>query len=224
MRRVNTQSTRHFYLRRRAIISALVPLVAWLLVACGSPSSIVGVEQSGGAVGPQEIKDATIVLRFDPGSIWSNDADPVRGECVASTAVRGTYRCDLAEGGAAEPCFALSGVRLGCGPNPVAGTYDLVVSPTNTLAQVPAPPPDQLEPFFVELDGDVRTCRARTGAEPVIIGGVAATYDCDAPYAFLLGFEKSAPTWEAALYTLDPATGSSPSGKVPMRVLRAWVP
>ena len=75
--------------------------------------------------------------------------------------------------------------------------------------------------FFVQLR-DGPTCAIRTGPEPVIVGGAAATFDCDAPYTYLTTLDKSGPTWRAMLSTLDPATGAA-SGTL-MEVARAWVP
>jgi len=198
-------------------------LVALAGTAC-SGATVTGVERSGegGATGPQQIEGATEVLKFDPATIHVGDRQPVGGTCAASAAVAGAYRCDLEGGGTAEPCFAV-GAQLICSPDPVAGTYATLVAGGSPLPTVAPPPPDRQVHFFVELEGG-RTCALRTGPEPVIIGGITALYECNEPYTYLLGFEKSAPTWEAALYTLDPATGASPSGKVPVNVVRAWVP
>lgn len=196
-----------------------------LLAACSSGTTVDRVEQSGegGAIGPQMIEGATEVIKFDPAIIPLGDGQPVAGTCEGSTIVGGSYRCDLEAGGAAEPCFPAGGGRLLCSPDPVALTYDTLVGPTGTLPQAPPPAPDRATQFFIELETGM-TCVIRTGPEPVIIAGITALYDCNEPYTFLLGFEKSAPTWEAALYTIDPATGESPSGKVPTNVKRAWVP
>lgn len=205
----------------------LLIVLGLLATACGRGATVIGINQSGeggGAVGPQEITNATEVLKFDPATIPLTGRDPVPGSCRPLDAVPGTYACLLASGETTAPCFALSGERLMCRPDPVARSYQTLVRPDAPLPAIAPPPPDQATEFFVELEGDPRTCAIRTGIEPVIIGGVAATFDCDAPYTYLLGFEKSAPTWEAARYTLDPATGQSPSGKVPVNVVRAWIP
>lgn len=202
-------------------------LFGLLAAACGGDVTVLGVDVSGeggGVVGPQEIPNATEVLKFDPTTIPLTGRDPVAGDCRPLAAVPGTYGCVLDSGDTAAPCFALSGERLMCRPNPVTRSYETLVRPIAPLPAVAPPSPDQATEFFVELEGDVRSCMVRTGIEPVIIGGVAATFDCETPYTYLLGFEKSAPTWEAALYTLDPATGESPSGKVPTNVVRAWIP
>lgn len=198
-----------------------------LATACGSDVRVLGVDVSGeggGVAGPQEIPDATEVIKFDPASIPLTGSDPIAGNCRAWDVVPGTYSCVLDSGDTTAPCFALSGERLMCRPNPVRRSYEALLKPVAPLPAMAPPSPDQLTEFFVELEGDVQTCTIRTGVEPVIIGGLAATFDCDAPYTYLLGFEKSTPTWEAALYTLDPATGESPSGKVPVNVVRAWIP
>lgn len=208
-----------------AAVSGLIWLLA--LVACSGGRAVVDVEESGeGAVGPQEIKNATEVVRFDPASLPTS-GDAVPGACVESATVPGTYRCDLEAGGAAEPCFALGGTRLLCGPNPAAGTYVALVSPTNTLPSVAPSSPDRAVEFFVEMSSGM-TCAIRTGPEPVIIGGIAARYDCSEPYTYILEggqltLDKSAPLWVAAVYTLDPATGES-SGKTPADIRRVWVP
>lgn len=201
--------------------NVILILLGLALAACGGAAE---VGQSGGAIGPQQIADATEVLRFDPASVPAGEeARP--GVCVESTVAPGAYRCELAAGGAAEPCFALSGVRLLCDPEPVAKTYVVLVSPQNALPSVSPPSPDQAVPFFVELDGGL-TCAIRTAPEPVVLDGVAATYDCDTPYTYLVGedpFDRNAPTWRATIFTLDPAAGQATAGES-AGVLRAWIP
>lgn len=197
------------------------------LVACSGGSTAVGVEQSGqGAIGPQQIEEATEVLKFDPGSI-ATAGDPVAGSCRELAAVPGTYQCDLASE-VAGPCFALGGTRLICGPNPVTDAYDALVGSEAALPPVAPPSPDRAVPFFVELANGM-TCEFRVAPEPVIIAGIPALYECSEPYMYLLGeggsaFSRDAPTWEVGVYTLDPDTGASPSGKVPVDVARAWIP
>lgn len=202
-----------------------VSLVALGAPACSGGAAVVGVERSGedGATGPQRIEGATEVVKFDAAAVPLGDRQPVGGACAASIAVPGAYRCDLDSGEAADPCFAVSSARLICNPDPVSGGYATLVDAGSSLSPIAPPPADRQVQFFVELEGG-RACALRTGPEPVIIGGIAALYECDESYTYLLGFEKSAPAWEAALYTLDPATGASPSGKVPVNVVRAWVP
>lgn len=212
---------------RNSVIAlfALACISLLLLAACSTGTTVVGIEQSGdgGAVGPQMIVGATEVMKFDPASIPVADGEAVGGTCAGSTLVPGSYRCELETGGAAEPCFVADDQRLICAPNPVALTYGTLVSATGALPPVPPPPPDRLTEFFVLLKND-KACALRTGPEPVIIAGVTAQFDCNEPYTFIMGLEKSAPTWQAAVYTLDPATGESPSGKVPVDVARVWIP
>jgi hypothetical protein len=202
-------------------ILSVLPLA---LAACGGG----GIEPtSEGAVGPQEIANATEVIKFDPTSIpTSGEAAP--GACAASAIAPGTYRCELADGAPSEPCFALGGTQLVCGPDPVAGTVAHLVSPTSALPAVVPTSPDRTVPFFVEL-ADGMTCAVRAAPEPVIIDGVAASYDCNAPYTYLLGepaavFNRDAPVWRAGVYLLDPATGQSPSGAIAKDVARVWIP
>lgn len=208
------------------ILSALFSL---FLTACFGGGAVTGIEQSGeGAVGPQEIVNATEVIKFDPALIPLGDVAPIPGACVESSLVPGTYRCDLEAGGPAEPCFAIGGTRLICDPDPVAGTYRALIGPTNALPSITSPRPDSAVPFFVEL-ADGMTCVFRTSPEPVIIGGISARYDCDEPYTYLLGeesgvFDKDAPLWMAGVYVLDPTTGESPSGKIPKDIVRVWIP
>ena len=198
------------------------------LSACSNGVAVTGIEQSGeGVVGPQEIENATEVVKFDPASIPLG-GDAVDGECGASSIVPGAYLCVLETGETTEPCFALDGARLLCDPDPVAETYDVLVSATNTLPSIAPPPPDRTVVFFVELD-DGMTCAIRTASEPVFVGGIAASYDCDAPYTYLLGeqarvFNRDAPVWRAGAYVLDPDTGESPSGEISKDILRAWIP
>lgn len=201
-------------------------LVLLFLAACSGGAAVVGVEQSGpGAVGPQEIADATEVVKFDPASIPAT-GDPVAGACREWSAVPGSYLCELADA-VVGPCFALGGARLGCRPDPVAGSYAALVSPDSPLPPANPPSPDRTVPFFVTLADGV-TCTMRAAPEPVIIGGVEARYECSEPYTYVLGegdppFSQDAPLWEAGVYTLDPATGQS-SGKVPVGVSRVWIP
>lgn len=199
------------------------------LTACSIGATVTGIEQSGdsGAVGPQMIEGATEVVKFDPATIPLGDREPVVGACEVSSLVPGTYRCQLGTDGAAEPCFALGGGSLLCGPDPAARTYDTLVSATGSLPSVFPPSPDRAVHFFVELDNGM-TCALRSGPEPVIVGGITAVYDCNEPYTYILDggeltLDKSAPAWIAAVYTLDVATGES-SGKTPANVVRAWIP
>lgn len=207
-----------------AILLALSCLSFALLAACSSGTTVVSVEQSGegGAIGPQMIEGATEVVKFDPASIPLSGA-AVEGTCAASTLVQGTYRCELAAGGAAEPCFVVGDQRLLCGPDPVAQSYATLVNAGGKLPSVAPPSPDRAVEFFIELE-DGMTCALRTGPEPVILAGVEAKYDCNEPYTFVMGLERSAPAWEAAVYVLDPDTGESSSGELPVNVRRVWVP
>jgi len=198
---------------RYLILTALLTLAA-----CGSPTAA----PSGGAVGPQQIVGATELLPFDATTFPAGDGQAVAGACAASAVVPGAYRCELATGGADEPCFALGGTRLVCGPNPVAGNSRALVSPSAPLPPLPPPPPDQRLEFFVELR-DGPTCAIRTGPEPVIVGGAAAIFDCDTPYTYLTAVDKAGPTWRATLVTLDPATGEAATTTT-ADVARAWVP
>ena len=211
--------------RRMNAWLAVGATVLLLLAACSGGSAVVGVEQSGqGAVGPQRIENATEVLKFDPASI-STTGEPVAGTCREWAAVPGSYLCELSAE-VTGPCFALGGSLI-CRPDPVAGTYGALVSPTGTLPPVAPPSPDRAVPFFVELASGV-ICTMRSAPEPVIIGGIEARYECNEPYTYVLGegdppFSQDAPLWEAGVYTLDPATGQS-SGKVPVGVSRVWIP
>ncbi|RIK23855.1 MAG: hypothetical protein DCC51_02075 [Anaerolineae bacterium] len=207
------------------VFVSLAALGVWLAACSGA--GVTSIEQSGeGATGPQKIENATTIIKFDPTSI-ALTGDPVEGTCHELGVIPGTYRCDLASE-VVGPCFALGATRLLCGPDPVHNTYAALVTPTGELPVVTLPSPDRTIPFFVALDNGM-TCHYRAAPEPVIIGGVLAQYECDEPYTFLLGegnlpFSRDTPLWEAGLYTLDPATGTSPSGKVPVNVLQVWVP
>jgi hypothetical protein len=192
-----------------------------LLFSTACSNTTVDQNAIQGLTGPQEIKGATEVLKFDPAAI-APGGQAVGGACDVSSIVPGAYRCILDGGNVAEPCLAASGPLL-CGPDPVAGAVRALVNPTAPPPTLIPPSLDQLVPFFVELDGG-RTCAIRTGAEPVLIGGAPALFDCDTPYTFILRFDKSTPTWRAVLASLDPATGQTPGGETPVNVLRAWVP
>ena len=192
--------------------------LALALVACGGGAT---ADPPAAAVGPQQIVGATELLPFDPATFPAGDGPAVGGVCAASAVVPGTYRCELDGGGVDEPCFALSGARLVCAPNPVAGTARTLVSPSAALPPLQPPPPEEVAAFFVALR-DGPTCAIRTGPEPVIFGGVTATFDCDAPYTYLTTIDKSGPTWRAMLSTLDPATGTSSARLTD--VARVWIP
>ena len=206
------------FLRNPSLVVTALTLTALTLVACSGPTT----DPSSGATGPQEIVGATELLPFDAATFPAGNDPAVAGACAASAVVPGAYRCELAAGGADEPCFALGGARLVCGPNPVAGSARTLVSPSAPLPSLQPPPPDQRIEFFVELR-DGPTCAIRTGPEPVIVGGAAATFDCDAPYTYLTTIDKSGPTWRATLVTLDPATGAAATTTAG-EVARAWVP
>jgi len=204
----------------RHLISYLVLALpaALLCFACSGPTT----DPAADATGPQQIVGATELLPFDATTFPGGNDPAVAGTCAASAVVPGTYRCELTAGGAGEPCFPLGGARLVCGPNPVAGSVRALVSSAAPLPSLAPPPPDQRTEFFVELR-DGPTCAIRTGPEPVIVGGAAATFDCDAPYTYLTTIDRSGPTWRATLVTLDPATGAA-SATTTNDVARAWVP
>lgn len=208
----------------KSVWPAIATALLFLLAACSGGAAVV--EQSGqGATGPQKIENATQVVKFDPSSI-PTASDPVTGTCREWAAVPGTYQCDLADE-VTGPCFALGGTRLICRPDPVAGTYGALVSPSETPPSIVPPSPEHVVVFFAELDDGV-TCAMRTAPEPVIIDGKEARYECSEPYTYILGegdsfFSHDAPLWEASIYTLDPATGQS-SGKTPVGVRRVWIP
>ncbi|MBP6015177.1 MAG: hypothetical protein KA586_00500 [Candidatus Promineofilum sp.] len=211
-------------MNKQSWVAATLSAVLVLLVVACSGSADGGAAE--GAVGPQEIKGATEVVKFDPASLPLS-GDPMPGVCTASSVVPGAYRCELEGGLPSEPCFALGGTRLVCDPDPVAGTYSILVSPTGTLPSVVPPSPDRALVFFAELLPGL-TCAIRTTPEPVIIDGMAALYDCSEPYTYILDgseltFDKNAPVWRAAVITLDPATGQS-SAQTQTDVRRVWIP
>ncbi len=197
--------------------TGILAILAFALVACGGATD----DPPAAVVGPQQIVGATELLPFDPATFPAGNSPAVGGRCAASTLVPGAYRCELDGGGADEPCFALGGARLVCGPNPVAGSARTLVSPAVPLPPAQPAPPEQVAAFFVELR-DGPTCAIRTGPEPVIVGGATATFDCDTPYAFLTTIDQSGPTWRAMLTTLDPATSTTAARLTD--VARAWVP
>ena len=165
----------------RQFVSVILVLIA--LAACTS-STPNAPDQSSGAVGPQQITNATEVIKFDPTSI-AVSGDPASGTCAESSLVPGTHRC-LPEGGQpTEPCFALGGTRLICRPNPVAGDYAVLISPAAPLPSVPPPSIDRAVIFFVELDSGL-TCAIRAAAEPVVLDTGTAGYECATPYTCLL--------------------------------------
>ena len=106
---------------------------------------------------------------------------------------------------------------VGGGPTPAAGGARAPASPAVPLPPAQPAPPEQVAAFFVELR-DGPTCAIRTGPEPVIVGGAAATLDCDTPYTFLTTIAQSGPTWRASTDTPDPtpttdAAGGEKSGR-----------
>lgn len=202
---------------QRLTLGVLIVLAALSLNACDAPPA-----DPAGPIGPQEIVGATELLPFDATTFPTGNDAAVAGTCAASAVVPGAYRCELETGDVDEPCFPLGGTRLVCGPNPVTGSARVFVSPGAPLPSVQPPPPDQRTEFFIQLR-EGPGCAIRTGPEPVIVGGAAATFDCDAPYTYLTTLDKSGPTWRATLVTLDPATGGA-SATVTSDVARAWVP
>lgn len=183
-------------------------------------------DQPSGAVGPQQITNATEVIKFDPASI-AVSGDSATGTCAESSLVPGTYRCLPEAGQPAEPCFAQGGTRLICRPDPVAGSYAALISAAAPLPSVPPPSIDRAVIFFVELDSG-QTCAIRAAAEPVVLDAGTAGYECATPYTYLVGdattaFDDSAPHWMTTVYTLDPATGGAATG-VAVGVRRAWIP
>ena len=138
-------------LRFRPALFAVLFLLTFAMVACSSDATVVGIDSSGGATGPQEIQEATEILKFDPASIPLDGREPVSGTCGASAAAPGAYRCELADASVAEPCFVLSDAQLLCDPDPVAGDFQTLVDHAGPLPQVPAQPLDRQVHFFVEL-------------------------------------------------------------------------
>lgn len=205
-------------MRREAAFLAVALSFLLTLASCSNDAAVVGIETSGGAApaGGQ----ATTFSRFDPATI-PLIGEAIPGTCEASAAVASAYRC-TAENTLFDPCFALADGRLICSPNPVSQTYAVLIDPGGALPVADAPDADA-NPFLIELEGEVQVCALRTAAEPVSVGGVVALYDCDAPYTYVVGFEKAQSLWEAAVFVLDPNTGSW-SGKLPRPVLRAWTP
>jgi hypothetical protein len=205
-------------MRRESALLAAALSFLLALASCSNEAAVVGTETSGSPApaGGQ----LTTISRFDPATI-PVAGEAVPGTCAASSAVVGAYRC-TAENALFDPCFALADGRLICSPNPVSQTYAALIDPGGALPAAAAPDADA-NPFLIELEGDVRVCALRTAAEPVSVGGVVALYDCDAPYTYVVGFEKAQPYWEAAVFVLDPNTGAW-SGKLPRTVLRAWTP
>ena len=202
---------------QRFTFGVLIVMVALPLAACANAST-----DPSAPIGPQEIVGATELLPFDATTFPAGNDAAVGGTCAASAVVPGTYRCELDTGGADEPCFALGATRVVCGPNPVAGSARTLVSPSAPLPALLPPPPDQRTEFFVQLR-DGPTCAIRTGPEPVIVGGAAAIFDCDAPYTYLTTLDKFGPTWRTTMVTLDPATGGA-SATTTSDIARAWVP
>lgn len=170
--------------------------------------------------GPQAIAGATEIVKFNPAALPIN-GQAVAGTCDASALLPGAYRCQW-DGGADEPCFAPSGARLVCGPDPAAGTYRALVALDAPPPPLAALSPDQQVEFFVEL-ADGQTCARRVSPEPVMLDGTPAAFDCAAPFTYLPALDKSAPTWQATPLALDPATGQV-AASAPVAVVRAWIP
>lgn len=210
----------------RLWVGAMLLMLA--LGGCTGRASDGGAaDQLPGVVGPQQIANATEVIKFDPASIAVGGAGATAGACVESTLVPGTYRCQPEGAGPAEPCFALGGARLVCRPHPVSGAYAVLVTSSAALPSVPPPSIDRAVIFFVELDTG-QTCAIRDAAEPVVLDAGTAVYECDTPYTYLVGdlattFDDNAPQWTTTVYTLDPATGGATTGAA-AGVRRAWIP
>lgn len=197
------------------------------LAACGGAGGTPGQgDPSSDAVGPQQIPNATEVIKFDPAAM-AVSGDPTAGVCVESSFVPGTYRCQPDAGDPAEPCFALGGARLICRPDPVTGAVGSLISPSAPLPSVVPPSIDRAIVFFVELDTG-QTCAIRAAAEPVVLDVGTASFECNTPYTYLVGdatttLNDNTPQWTTTVYTLDPATGGASTGTA-AGVRRAWIP
>ena len=166
----------------------------------------------------------TQVVPFDPAALPPAASQTARGAvCGPSAAVprAGAYACQVeATSDRLDPCFALSDTALACAVNPATGVH------TPVTATVPLPVTTDAQaapvPFYVELDGTKPPCAKR--GQPVVIGGYAATYACQAPGAWLVGpLATARPVWIAQYATSDTQLTVVTYGPEPTRVARAWV-
>jgi hypothetical protein len=179
-------------------------------------SQIVGGAESGSG--------GTEIIPFDPASIPINESQPVfDASCAASVAVprAGAYSCSFENGGAGDPCFVVEGDRLMCGPNPVHGSYQTLVTATEPLPETGSTASEPV-PFFLDIGSNKPPCVKR--AEPSEVSGYTATYTCRAPGAFIVGdLDTSGATWVAQYITTDTQNTQVTYGPEASDVVRAWV-
>ena len=146
-----------------------------------------------------------------------------RAACGPSAAVPRAGACTCQVEGTSDwldSYFALSDTALACAVNPATGAR----TPVTATGALPATTDAQAAPvpFYVELDGAKPPCAKR--GQPVVIGGYAATYACQAPGAWLVGpLATARPVWIAQHATSDTQHTAVTYGPEPTRVARAWV-
>jgi hypothetical protein len=164
------------------------------------------------------------VIAFDPTSIAIDENRPVfEATCEASITVPrpSAFRCTFESGGVGDPCFVIKDETLICGPNPVHGSYQALVTATEPL---PEGNGVGSEPFifYVDLGADMAPCGRRP--EPFRVGEQVVTYGCQAPGAWIVGeLDRSRETWVAQHITTDTQLTQITSGPEPKDVARAWV-
>lgn len=170
--------------------------------------------------GPTETEQ----VRFDPLSIpLRPEASALPASCAPSVIVprEGAYQCTTESGGVLDPCFEVAAGTLGCHPNPKNGMWQAgPLSVTGTLPENPAP---AAEPVAFALDLGPQQPLYTKRAEPKPIEDLQATWDGQAPGAFIVGeLDTRNPLWIAQRITTSSDTSTVSSGPTPTEVLVAW--
>ncbi len=210
----------------------LVPLLVAgaLLAACASPTVVPTVAPLEPppvvetVALPATTMSGTQVISFDPASLPANPSQaPVPGTCEASERVprAGAYRCTTEGGGVFDPCFSVGAGILGCGPNPVMGSWAAVVQSTGALPET-VDRASQPVAFYLDLGSSYPPCSAGTTA-PKELNGQVVTFTCQAPGAWILGpLDTSTARWSAQYVTTDTQGETVTSGPTAADVAQAW--
>ena len=173
------------------VVLAFVPVTLYFFMT--SVPSEDEVQKNSSAAQPfsTELRQ-TEVIEFDPDSIELPYTNPVPATCSASTVVLSpdVYKCATEVGSILDPCFVADENKkiLACSPSPVLGSYQALVTATNSLAargatnQTPST-------FYIQLFPQVGpglTCSKNPLPYKNEIDNNFVTYNCNAPGSFIL--------------------------------------
>ena len=133
----------------------------------------------------------------------------------------GAFRCTFEQGGVGDPCFVIADQTLICGPNPVLGSYQAVVTTADPLPVGSGSAGDPFA-FYLDLGANRAPCARR--AEPFAVGDYMVTYGCQSPGTWIVGeLDTSGSTWSAQWITTDVQATRVTHGPEQKVILRAWV-